>query len=301
MNAPIVLFTYARPDHTRRTVEALQRNQLAKSSDLIVFSDGARTPDKITLVDEVRAYIDKIDGFNSVTCHYRPYNYGLSKSIIEGVSQVLNDYERIIVLEDDLVTSPYFLTYMNDALEYYAEDDRVISIHGYVYPVQEALPETFFLVGADCWGWATWQRGWKLFNPNGQVLFDELTRQGLLKEFDYNGAYGFSKMLQGQVAGTNDSWAVRWYASAFLANKLTLYPGRSLVCNIGQDNSGTHSRQTMAYESDLSLTPISIGLYDVRPSLKGKAAFESFFRRVEGGQIKKLVQMCKLLANRIFI
>jgi len=286
--SPITLFTYARPDHARRTVEALLQNHLAASHDLIVFADAARTPEKQSAVDEVRAYLATITGFRTVTIHHRPHNFGLAKSIIEGVTQVLSDHERIIVLEDDMVTSPYFLPYMNEALDRYVDDDRVVSIHGYVYPVGQVLPEAFFLTGADCWGWATWRRGWRLFNPDGQALLDELKRRDLMKAFDFSGTYGFSKMLEGQTKGLNDSWAVRWYASAFLAGKLTLYPGRSLVHNIGNDSSGTHCGADTIHDANLSVSPINLSAVGVLPSVAGRAAFEAFFKKAQGSFVSKL-------------
>jgi len=290
---PITLFTYARPDHTRQTVDSLLRNPQAPYHDLIVFSDAARTPEKQAVVDEVRAYLESISGFRSVTIHHRPHNFGLANSIISGVTQVLAEHERIIVLEDDMVTSPQLLAYMNEALERFADDERVISIHGYVYPVQQTLPEAFFLPGADCWGWATWRRGWRLFNPNGQVLLDELKRRDLLKAFDFNGAYGYSQMLEGQIKGTNDSWAVRWYASAFLADKLTLYPGRSLVHNIGNDSSGTHCGDDTHHDAELSTAPIDLSALEVTSSAQGRSAFEHFFRKSQGSVVRQLGRRIK--------
>lgn len=276
--SPIVLFVYERPDHARQTVESLLKNPEAANSDLIVFSDSARTPDKEEVVQLVREYVAGIVGFRSLTVRHRPYNFGLAKSIVEGVTQVLADHERVIVLEDDIVTSPHFLRYMNEALDRFAEEERVISVHGYVYPVHKPLPETFFLRGADCWGWATWRRGWVHFNPDGQVLLDELKRQNLIKTFDLNGAYSYSRMLQGQIIGRNDSWAVRWHASAFLANKLTLYPGRSLVHNIGNDSSGTHCVTSAAWDSKPSDKPICLDNIVVKESAESKRAIEIFFR-----------------------
>jgi len=278
MNSPIALFVYARPDHARRTLEALLKNPEAKSSDLIVFSDAARTPDKEESVRLVREYIASIEGFRSLIVHHRPENFGLAKSIIEGVTQVLADHERVIVLEDDLVTSPHFLRYMNEALNRFAEEERVISVHGYVYPTEKTLPEAFFLRGADCWGWATWRRGWAQFNPDGQFLLDELKRQNLLKAFDFNGAYSYSAMLMGQINGSNDSWAVRWYASAFLANKLTLYPGRSLSHNIGNDSTGTHCGMSSVFDSELSATPIRVDSVVIEESEAARKIIEEFFR-----------------------
>jgi hypothetical protein len=288
--APITLFTYARPDHARRTVEALLQNHYAASHDLIVFSDAARTPGKRSAVAEVRAYLETITGFRSVTIHRRPHNFGLAKSIIEGITQVLSDNERIIVLEDDMVTSSHFLSYMNEALDKYADDGRVISIHGYVYPVEPVLHDAFFLTGADCWGWATWRRGWDHFNPDGQHLLDELNRRKLIPAFDFNGAYSFSEMLAGQIKGTNDSWAVRWHASAFLADKLTLYPGRSLVHNIGNDNSGTHCGNSAVHDIELSQVPVDLNNIEVKPSEEGRHAFEMFFRKSRGGLWRRLVR-----------
>ena len=293
--SPVVLFVYNRIDHTHRTVRALSSNVLAKETDLIIFSDAARTLDQQTSVNEVRAYLKAITGFRSVTIHHRPHNFGLAKSIINGVTQVLAVHGRIIVLEDDMVTSPYFLTYMNEALEKYADDERVVSIHGYVYPVALPLPEAFFLPGADCWGWATWSRGWACFNSDGQFLLDELKRRKLIPAFDYNGAYLFSKMLEGQIKGKNDSWAVRWYASAFLAGKLTLYPGRSLVHNIGNDSSGTHCEESSGLDVNLSGTQISLNNINSEPSQESRQAFEDFFRHGQMGLVGRLARTARAL------
>ena len=277
--APIVIFTYCRPEHTRRTVKSLLMNPHAGESDLIVYSDAARTSEKQQAVDAVRAYLATITGFRSVTIKLRPENYGLAQSIIQGVTEVLQQSDRIIVLEDDMVTSPHFLTYMNEALERYADDERVASIHAYVYPVDQPLPEAFFLTGADCWGWATWRRGWECYNPDGQHLLDQLKHRNLIRAFDFNGAYPYSKMLKSQIKGKNDSWAIRWYASAFLAGKLTLYPGRSLVQNIGNDDSGTHCGTSDSLDIDLSQTPIDLSGIAVESSQDGRDAFEGFFRQ----------------------
>ena len=277
--APIVLFVYNRLWHTQQTIEALQNNVLAKQSELYIYSDEANTEKIQKSVNEVRQYIDKIDGFKSVTIIKRIKNFGLAESIIDGVTTIVNQYGRIIVLEDDMVVSPYFLEYMNEALDQFVDDDRVISVHGYVFPVDIILPEAFFLPGADCWGWATWRRGWQIFNPNGKYLLDELMRRHLIQEFDYNGAYPFLNMLRDQIKGENDSWAIRWHASAFLANKLTLYPGRSLVNNIGNDSSGVHSGTTEYFDVELSKTSINLNNVIVEVSPIALEAFEHYFKK----------------------
>lgn len=298
MRAPILLFAYDRPVHVRRTVKALQGNDLSSLSDLIVFSDGAASLSQQAKVDEVRSCLANITGFRSITIHHRLHNYGLAKSIIEGVTQVLSEYDRVIVLEDDMVTSPFFLNYMNEALERFAEDERVVSVHGWRFPTDKVLPEAFFLHGADCWGWGTWARGWKLFNSNGQELLDEIDRRGLRNVFDFNGTYPYSRMLEDQIKGANNSWAIRWYASAFLAGKLTLYPGRSLVHNIGNDNSGTHGGKTDRLDVKLSSTPIDLQHVSVTPSIEGCAAMEDFFRRAQGGLASRVLRRIKQVVSR---
>ena len=298
--APIAVFTYCRPDHTRRTIESLLRNALARESDLIVYSDAARTSEKRTAVAEVRDYLATITGFRSLTIRERQENFGLANSIIRGVTDVLEQSDRVIVLEDDMVTSPHFLTYMNQALDRYADDDRVASIHGYVYPVKQALPEAFFLPGADCWGWATWRHGWKLFNPDGQALLDQLIQRQLVDAFDFNGAYPYTRMLRKQIDGANDSWAIRWYASAFLAGKLTLYPGRSLVHNIGIDNSGTHCGISTVHDVALSATPIDLDKVEVAQCREASAAFEAFFVEARSRAPNKVLGYARQFLAKVF-
>ncbi len=277
--APVVLFVYNRLQHVRKTVVALRENDLAKESSLFIFSDGPRSTRDVAAVTDVRTYLESVTGFKQITHIKRDSNLGLSKSVIAGVSSIVEQFGTIIVLEDDMVTSPYFLRYMNEGLRRYREEDRVISIHGYVYPVARALPETFFLRGADCWGWATWKRGWDLFNADGLALATELHARRLEREFDFNHSYPFTRMLRNQARGKNDSWAIRWNASAFLQNKLTLYPGRSLVENIGLDSSGTHCSTTDGFAVPLATQPIRIEDIPLDPHTEASSAFEDYFRR----------------------
>ena len=282
--APIALFAYNRHWHVRQTVEALAKNELAGASELFVFSDGPGTESDTEKVRSVREYLRTIDGFRSVVIVERERNLGLAQSIIAGVTEVAGRHGRVIVLEDDLVTSPHFLKYMNDALEYYAEEERVISIHGYIYPVEGRLPETFFLRGADCWGWATWKRGWDLFEPDGRKLLEELRIPGKRRKFNFDGTYGYTGMLEDQVAGRNQSWAVRWYASAFLKDKLTLYPGRTLVLHVGDDGSGTHCDQGDKGErlhSEIPTDePVNISAIPVEEDRTAREEFKKYFRSI---------------------
>jgi hypothetical protein len=245
--APIALFAFRRPDHLAACLAALAACPEAADSPLVVFCDGPRGPQDEEAVREVRAVARAATGFARVDVVEREANLGLAASVIDGVGRVLADHERVVVVEDDLVVSPDFLRYLNAGLDLYAADAEVVSIHAYVVPVQAALPQSFFLRGADCWGWATWRRGWAVFEPDGAALLQRLRDTGQVRAFDLDGAYPYSQMLERQVSGEIDSWAVRWYASAFLAGTLTLYPGRSLVENVGQDGSGTHSVATRTH------------------------------------------------------
>jgi hypothetical protein len=276
--APIALFVYKRPDHLRRTLAALQANPEAERTTLYVFSDGPRNEADAPAVAQVRDIIAKIVGFVDVKVFARQRNAGLARSVIEGVTQVLRENDRVVVIEDDLVVAPFFLRYMNEGLRTYADAVKVSCIHGYVLPVTEPLPETFFLRGADCWGWATWARAWRTFEPDGAKLLAELEQRRLESEFDLDGCYPYTQMLRDQITGKNDSWAIRWHASVFLRGGLTLYPGQSLVDNIGNDASGTHCADTRQYSVQLATAPIRVDQLSPVENEAARSAYRRFLR-----------------------
>jgi len=279
MPSPITLFAYNRPDHLQRTLEALRACPEAKDTDLIVYSDGAKNERAQAGVDGVRALIRDIPGFRSVRVVERASNMGLANSIIQGVGETVAAHGRVIVVEDDLVVSPAFLTYMNRGLDLYADDDGVASIHGYCYPAKEPLPETFFLRGADCWGWGTWARAWAHFRADGTQLLRELKDRKLCRAFDFDGAYGYTQMLRDQIAGCNNSWAIRWHASAFLDEMMTLYPGKSLVHNIGNDGSGTHCGASALFDVRMESIAPDMAHLPITESIAARAIFARYFRR----------------------
>lgn len=276
--APVAVFAFRRADHLKRTLDALRANPEAAVTDLVVFSDGPRDARDEAGVAAVRRMVRGIDGFRSVCVQEASGNLGLSRSIVGGVGRMVAERDRVIVLEDDLVTSPSFLRFMNDALDRYADDERVASVHGYIYPVREPLPPAFFLRGADCWGWATWARAWKLYDADGASLFRRLRERRLEREFDFDGSYPFTRMLRNQIAGRNDSWAIRWYASAFLADRLTLYPGISLVQNIGNDGSGTHGGSTATFDVNSMGSAPLLDNVQVQHDMAAAAAIARYFR-----------------------
>ncbi len=287
--APIILFVYNRPDHTKRTVESLLKNDFAQQSDLIIYSDAAKNNNSEKAVADVRDYIKSIKGFRSLRVIEHDKNMGLADSIISGVTESVGRYGKVIVLEDDMVSSPYFIKYMNNALVKYENEDKVISIHGYIYPVKKELPETFFIRGADCWGWATWKRGWDLFEADGKKLLQQLVDKKLEREFNFNGSYPYLDMLKGQIERKNNSWAIRWYASAFLKDKLTLYPGKSLIHNIGNDESGTHSMSTESFAVQLSDVPLNLTDEPIIENKKAKKILIQYFQSLKRNKIQLIL------------
>jgi len=239
--APIALFVYNRPQHTARTLKFLQQNELAAESRLFIFSDGAKTDADQEMVDKVRDLIKDADGFKSIEIIRRKENMGLANSIIAGVTKLVADYGQVIVFEDDLISSPYTLTYFNESLNRYRQEEKVMHIGAYMYNLKgENLPETFFYRAATSWGWATWDRAWKHFEPNIDKLMDQFTAADK-RVFSIDHTMNFWKQMKDFKNGRNNSWAIRWYASIFLKKGLTLNPSQSLVNNIGHDGSGIHS------------------------------------------------------------
>ena len=278
--APVILFAYNRPNHIKRTIESLLKYNEVKETDLFIFSDAPKREEDKLKVKQVREYLYTVNQFQSVTITEREVNYGLGKNIIDGVTEIVATYGKVIVLEDDLIVSPYFLEYINEALELYENDNRVISIHGYVYPVKEKLPETFFLKGTDCLGWGTWKRGWEIFEPDGNLLLKKILETNQYNAFDYNSAYPFTQMLKDQIEGKNNSWAVRWYASAFLNDKYTLYPGKSLVYHAGGDGSGTNTGYDTQLDVSLSKGPIKLNKINVEQNIFAYNSFVKFYKTI---------------------
>ena len=285
--APVILFAYMRPDHLRRALASLRANPESAATHLTVYCDAPKRPEHQPGVAEVRRVVDAIDGFASVTRVYRSENKGLANSIIQGVTDTLRAHDRVIVLEDDLVLSPHFLRYMNDGLACYRDDEQVASIHGYWYPTDAPLPETFFIKGGDCWGWATWSRAWKHFDADGKRLLQQIHERKLAREMDYDGQYPHVRILEQHIAGRNDSWCIRWHASCFLAGMLTLYPSRSLVDNIGHDASGTHCRASDTFSGQLTGHPVRVERIAVGQSQEARAAIVNFFRANRKSLVRK--------------
>ncbi len=280
--APIALFVYNRPQHTERTVKFLQQNLLAADSRLYIFSDGPKTSNDEEKVNEVRSFIKTVEGFKSVKIIESKVNKGLANSVIEGVSQLNQSYGQVIVFEDDLVSSPHTLTYFNEALNIYRNEDKVMHIGAYMYHLKEEnLPESFFYRAATSWGWATWQRAWQHFEPNIDTLLKQFNARKI-HEFSIEGTMNFWKQMQDFKRGRNNSWAIRWYASIFLKGGLTLNPSQSLVNNIGHDGTGVHSGINDIYNVIINPKPITVFPKQIVEDKNAYVAIKNFLASRKG-------------------
>lgn len=258
--APIALFTFKRPEHTRRTLEALARNPEFDRSELHIFCDGSRRAGEDAAVLATREVVRQWD-HPAKTVHESPVNRGLAASIIDGVSRLCAAHGRVIVVEDDLVVAPVFLDFLNRALDRYAEDVRVMQISGHMFPVDLSGidSDAVFLPFTTSWGWATWQRAWAQFDPSMQAFQQLAGDRALRRRFDLDNAYPYFAMLKKQKAREIDSWAIRWYLSVFMRDGLTLFPTRSLVSNEGFDGTGTHGATNGPKVSgELPQTPLTV-------------------------------------------
>jgi len=255
--APIVLFVYNRPWHTRQTLEALSKNSLADQSILYIYEDEAKenaTDAQLNEIKEVRCLIREKKWCKQVEIIEREKNIGVENVMITGITEIINKYEKIIVLEDDIVTSSYFLEYMNRSLNLYENINEVMVISGYNFPKLNNLPDTFFLYGGtNPWGWGTWKSAWKYFNSDSRSLYESIIDLPLdkIKQFNFDNNVDYIGMLKSSI---NNNWPydIRWYASVFLKEGYGLWPGKSLVQNIGHDNSGVHCKSSnIFYHKDL--------------------------------------------------
>lgn len=292
--APIALFVYNRPQHTARTLKFLQQNVLAAESRLFVFSDGFKSAEDEKGVMEVRELTKNIYGFKNVKLIHQKQNLGLAQSIISGVTELVNEYGKVIVFEDDLLSSSYTLSYFNEALERYQNESKLMHISAYMYPLASAddLPETFIYRAVHSWGWATWKRAWDHFNPNIDELIASFD-QKKINDFSIDGKMNFWKQMQGFKAGKNNSWAIRWYASVFLNGGLSLNPSKSMINNIGHDGTGVHSNIENMYNVSVHQHLIKEFPSTVEENSKAYQMVRAFLSKRKGNVLQRLLRFMK--------
>lgn len=251
--SPIILFVYNRPEHTKKTVEALKLNHLASDSLLFIFSDGYKNEKDRKNVEEVRSFISTISGFKEIKITLRDKNLGLADSVISGVTQIINEYGKVIVLEDDIVTSPYFLNFMNEALNFYKDDKRIYSISGYNFPIK--IPKSYhhkiyISPRPSSWGWGTWKDRWEIVDWRISDYDNFINNKAEIKKFNLGGE-DLTRMLKRQMSGEINSWAIRWTYAHYKGSGYCLFPIMSLAKNIGADSSGVHTKKTNKYSVDI--------------------------------------------------
>ena len=244
--APIIVFCYNRPEHLEQTLDALSRNELADQSTLYIYSDGPKdgaSNDMRQKIADVRQVARKRQWCKEVYIVEAEQNKGLAANVVDSVTEIVNQYGRVITLEDDIVTSIGFLRFMNEALELYKDDEQVMHISGYMWPHRWRLPETFFYeVPYPTGGWATWKRAWTHYTNDTNLLYDYWCTRW--DEFNKFGGDYLQRQLVDNYNGTLKTWFVKWHAVMLQRGAQTLYPGKSLTNCIGYDNSGTNCGTT---------------------------------------------------------
>lgn len=275
--APIVLFVYNRSWHTQQTIDALKRNELAIESELIIYSDAPKNDADKQSVMDVRRYVNSINGFKQITVIEREQNLGLARSIIDGVTNVVSQHGKVIVLEDDLVTSRFFLRFMNEALSFYKNEEKVFHVSGYVYPIiNENIESTFFLKPATCWGWGTWDRAWKYFIKDPDLYLRSFNKD-MIYDFNLSGAYRYFDQIKLNKNGRINTWAIFWYASSYTNNALSLHPKSSFVQNIGHDGLGVNCTKSSVFDVKVLDSYDVVFTQKICENIKARKAFECYF------------------------
>lgn len=242
MNSPVVMFAYNRPEHTRAALITLRANQEASNTELFVYCDGppAGCPQALTdSIEETRRVVRETEWCGHVEVIEADSNLGCDVSMRAGITEIIESFGKAIIFEDDLRVGPHWLSFVNRGLELYEEDERVGAISGFMYPVRHRkLPKTFFSCLLNFWGWGTWKRAWSCFETDAAELLHKLNENSLIERF----MLGRPEYLDYLIALQNreDSYDILWYATLLTRKQLVLYPGQSLVANLGFDSSGTH-------------------------------------------------------------
>ena len=254
--APVVVFAYRRADKIQSCLEALEKNVEADKTAVFLYADGAKNEKDRSGVEQTREFIGQYADrhkFGSFVVNCRERNMGLASSIITGVTEIIERYGKAIVVEDDLITSPDFLLYMNDALVYYENRKEVGEISAFTHPLNSLKDyehDVYLTRKAECWGWATWEDRWKLADWEMRS-YAAFRRSRQDREFEKL-QKGINRMLKQQMEGKLDSWAVRWCYSLFVNDRLTVYPKISRTQNIGFDGSGVHCGKTDMYGGEIN-------------------------------------------------
>jgi hypothetical protein len=293
--APVGLFVYRRPEHARRMIESMRACEGAERGPIYVFADGPKTDAEIPAVEATRAVAHELLGERAVYVELER-NRGLADSIIAGTTELCDRHGRAVIVEDDLILAPSFLRFLNQGLERYRDESRVLQVSGHMFDVPSLATHdhALFLPMIDSWGWATWDRAWDLFDPDATGWRERLSDPAQRRRFDLNGEYPYGAMLRKQQAGEIDSWAIRWYYTLFVHDRLALFPPTTLVANGGADRSGTNGRLPLRSREE---TPTSAGHFSFPDVIETSEWSDEVLASV--GRQKRQSPVMKL-ARRIF-
>ncbi len=277
--APILLFAHSRPIHTQKVLEALEKNELAEKSILYIFLDKSENN------QDIKQIIFQNWRFKEVIIIEREKNMGLAQNIIVGVTEIIKRHKKAIMVEDDLITSPYFLTYMNNALDFYADNSKIMHISGYNFPFKINIKnDTFFYNVPSSWGWATWERAWNYFEYDLEKRWNNLSKKQKF-HFDIEGSNVYASQIEMNLNNQRETWAVRWYLSIFLVDGFVLYPKISLVQNIGFDNTGESKIEVNQYFIATLAQKIEIKSIPLQQNLQFRKRLSFFYKHGASNQI----------------
>lgn len=285
--APIILFVYNRPDMVEQTLRSLQKNALATESELFIYADGPKadaSSEQLNKIAEVRKLIRKEQWCGKVNIVEREKNMGLANSVISGVSEMVEKYGRTIVMEDDIQVSPFFLNFMNDALDLYEHNEKILAVASWNYFASgiSCTNDHFFFRYPDSIAWATYKRSWNLFEKDAKQAYTKLKEKGKLQAFNGDGhALYFENMLQMQIEGKINSWAIRWTATAVLNDMLTVFPKLSMSKHLGFGAEATHEKTEIDYNANLTVSDRKLNLTEATAIEEDKNALEKWVEFVK--------------------
>lgn len=293
--APIALFVFNRLDHLKQTIGSLMENKLASESHLFIYSDGPKLQEDISKVASVREFIKNVSGFKSVRISCSEVNKGLAASIVSGVTKLTSEFGKVIVLEDDIITSPFFLSYMNDALDLYSNEERVMHISGFMFPIEKYSHEgSMFLRPTTCWGWGTWSRAWNKYSKNIEVIEQKMTKDKI-KDFNLDNSYDYYKQVEQNKSGKIKTWAIFWYASVYLEGGLSLHPTISLCCNIGLDGTGVNCGTSDRFNVQMDYEYKKLAPIDVFENSEARKKLVQYFSGLNLSFTKRLMRKLGIL------
>lgn len=305
MTAPVIVFAYNRLEHLERTLAALDLNKLCHQTDLFIYADGYKNEHDRTRVQAVHDYLDQYkekSNFKNVVVKKSDVNQGLAKSVISGVTEVMEIYHKVIVVEDDLITSENFLFFMNGALDYYEKADDIWSVSGFSVPLKSLRKyahDIYYTYRGSSYGWGTWKDRWDTVDWEVEN-YEAIKNDSLWNTRFSRGGKDLPGMLERQMNGEIDSWAVRWVLAQSSQNRYTIYPKVSRLCNAGMDGSGTHSDKNSYFKTVLSTANPEVKFERLHPERKINKEFNRLFEYTLQKKIhRRIVKLQNMLRGEL--